>query len=123
MRTAVVFILFLCFVFQVNASDKDPTVPLKDGIYQFAHKFAEQPEIKSIHFVVTIKGQHIKVENKEKGDIFPLGLMEEGQLKWHKLTKQWIISTSASDINAKEVGGCSDGPTVVDLVNKIYWTC
>lgn len=28
-----------------------------------------------------------------------------------------------SDADAPQVGGCSEGPDVVDLVRKIYWTC
>lgn len=36
---------------------------------------------------------------------------------------QWVIVRSEADRHATEVGGCSDGPEVVDLQQKIYWTC
>ena len=31
--------------------------------------------------------------------------------------------TLASSPVAEAVGGCSDGPEVVDLEKRIYWTC
>lgn len=34
--------------------------------------------------------------------------------------QEWIISASLNDIDTNEVGRCSDGSTVVDLINKIY---
>ena len=42
---------------------------------------------------------------------------------WHPASKRWIIGEKPSDRSLQEVGGCSDGPEVVDLVRKIYWTC
>ncbi len=42
---------------------------------------------------------------------------------WHAKSKHWIIGDNAKDKQAEEVGGCSDGPQVIDLKRGIYWTC
>ncbi|MDP2229612.1 hypothetical protein [Methylotenera sp.] len=44
-------------------------------------------------------------------------------LKKNFTYQEWIISASLNDIDTNEVGRCSNGSTVVDLINKIYWTC
>ena len=61
------------------------------------------------------------MNNNEVGG-WPAGIVEEGQLFLHSSNK-WIISHKNSDQQATEVGGCTGGPTVVDLAKKIYWTC
>ncbi|MDH5180631.1 MAG: hypothetical protein OEZ39_19360 [Gammaproteobacteria bacterium] len=109
------------FAFAVEAG-KVP-LPLKDGVYQFKHKFAEHPQMDSITLEASIKNGRISLVNKDRADVFPLGLIDEGELVWHEKSQEWIISTDPADLNAEDVGGCSDGPTVVDLKEKIYWTC
>lgn len=100
-----------------------PQLPLAPGQYVFQHRFAEHPEISSIRLDVTIKDAHITVVNPTASDPFPAGVLSAGMLIWHAPSKQWIIGQQASDRLARDVGGCSDGPEVVDLENKIYWTC
>jgi len=106
-----------------NVQDKQ--IPLKDGEYTFEHKYAEaeQHQIKSITLIVKIVGKHIMVINNDHDDVFPMGVLEEGTLMWHSESSQWIIGQNPSDANAPEVGGCSGGPTVIDLEKRIYWTC
>ena len=100
-----------------------PQIPLPSGHYVFQHRFAEHPTIPSIPLEVTINGSHIIVVNHSTTDTFPQGILAEGQLMWHAASEQWIIGHEASDRLAKDVGGCSDGPEVVDLSGRIYWTC
>tara|TARA_B100000809_G_C15028220_1_gene490984 strand:- start:291 stop:647 length:357 start_codon:yes stop_codon:yes gene_type:complete len=97
---------------------------LKDGTYTFDIAFAEWGG-KSLGSTcsVIIKGDSITVINDgslsgEKGEI-----IEKGTLMIHKDTGKWIITHSKSDINAEEVGGCSDGPTEIDIKNKKLWLC
>ena len=101
----------------------DPQIPLASGQYVFQHRFAEHPTIPSIQLHVTITDSHIVVVNPTASDPFPAGVLAEGQLMWHTASKQWVIGNEASDKMAQDVGGCSDGPDVVDLADKIYWTC
>ena len=103
--------------------ESEPQLPLPSGQYVFQHRFAEHPEISSIRLDVTIKDAHITVINPTASDPFPAGVLSEGMLIWHAPSKQWIIGQQASDRLARDVGGCSDGPEVVDLENKTYWTC
>ena len=101
----------------------DPPVPLASGQYTFQHRYAEHPTMPSMRVTVTIRGTHITVTNPVAADPFPAGDIAEGQLMWHGASAQWIISEDDADRLVQDVGGCSDGPEVVDLEEKIYWTC
>ena len=101
----------------------DPPVPLASGQYTFQHRYAEHPTMPSMRVTVTIRGTHLTVTNPVAADPFPAGDIAEGQLMWHGASAQWIISEDDADRLAQDVGGCSDGPEVVDLEQKIYWTC
>lgn len=100
-----------------------PQIPIASGQYVFQHRFAEHPTIPSIPLDVTISGSHIVVVNPAASDPFPAGVLAEGELMWHAASKQWIIGHKASDRSVEDAGGCSEGPEVVDLANRIYWTC
>jgi len=97
--------------------------PLPSSQYAFQHKFAEQPKLPGTPLVAQINEFHIVLINESNSAIFPQGPIAEGTLMWHAASGQWIIGHSDSDRHAQSVGGCSDGPEVVDLVQKIYWTC
>lgn len=101
----------------------EPSPPLPSGQYTFEHRFAEHPSIRSIPLTATIEGFQLVLVNPRASDPFPEGVVAKGELMWHAVSGQWIIGHSAADKTAAEVGGCSDGPEVVDLVARIYWTC
>ena len=50
-------------------------------------------------------------------------VIESGILRIHKKTGKTILTKELEDIHAPEIGGCSDGPIVVDLKNKIIELC
>ncbi|MGY0505392.1 hypothetical protein [Luteimonas sp. e5] len=114
--------LLACFLVGCS-SLPGPALPLASGQYVFQHRFAEDPRFNSIPLHVTIRGDRITVVNPKAHDPFPAGVIEQGWLMWHAASSTWIIGQSKQDRHAPEVGGCSDGPNVVDLVNRIYWTC
>jgi len=116
-----VILSVLVFTTPIFAGDKK--LPLADGEYNFEYKDAEFSHLKGFDLLVKISKYHIVVINQSESEVMPKGIIDEGELKFHTRSNQWIISTEESDILAEDVGGCSDGPTVVDLVNKIYWTC
>jgi hypothetical protein len=98
----------------------------KDGTYTYAIAFAEWGG-KSLGATCTvvIKGDSIKIIHNgkpnltgEKGDI-----MDQGIIMKHKKTGKWIIGRSPKDVYAKEIGGCSDGPSIIDFKNKKWWSC
>lgn len=79
--------------------------------------------MKSVPLTAEIRGRHIVLVNETPSEVFTKGVVAEGTLMWHSRSGLWIIGNSDSDREAKEVGGCSDGPETIDLKNKVYWTC
>jgi len=116
---AAFYILFIA----LPAAAEEPLIPLPTGRYEFKHRFAEHPDMSSLKLIAEIIGDHIELTNSDSDAVFPFGLIEEGTLMWHVASQQWIIGDSDEDRNAADVGGCSAGPSVVDLVKLEYWTC
>ena len=114
---ALIFTLMGC-----KASTELPS-RLADGEYVFSHRYAEHPWMESITLTARIQGDHIVLINDGDSAVFPRGKIEEGRLFWHAPSAQWIVIHSDEDREAVEVGGCSDGPEVIDLARRIYWTC
>jgi hypothetical protein len=121
-RMKPLFILML-FVASAAIAGSAPPLPIPSGQYTFRHRFAEQPDLPSISLTAKIQGHHIVLINPGKARVFPHGVVAEGTLMWNVAIKQWVIGTEASDSTTPEAGGCSEGPEVVDLVNRTYWTC
>jgi hypothetical protein len=101
----------------------EPALPIASGVYRFQQRFAEQPAMQGTELKATIDGRHIELVNEGEPGVFPHGIVAEGLLLWNVPSRQWIIGTDPTDRHADEVGGCSEGPEVVDLVARIYWTC
>ncbi|MFZ6875960.1 hypothetical protein ACO0LF_28190 [Undibacterium sp. Di27W] len=115
--------VMLALAFAASTATAAPPLPIRSGLYTFKHKFAEQPDMPSLVLTAKIRGQHIVLINRSVSDVFPKGVIAEGTLMWHAASKQWIIGTDKADRYAKDVGGCSAGPDVIDLRKRIYWTC
>jgi hypothetical protein len=101
----------------------EPPLPIASGVYRFQQRFAEQPSMQGTELQATIDGRHIELVNIGDSTVFPKGVIEDGVLSWHARSRQWIIVSAPGDARAEDVGGCSGGPAVVDLVARIYWTC
>lgn len=98
-------------------------LPLASGEYLFQQRYAEHPDMPGISVKVKIDGDRIVVSSPTAQPPFPAGTLEEGTLERHAKSGEWIIVREPADRQAEEVGGCTDGPTVVDLKDRIYWTC
>lgn len=48
--------------------------------------------------------------------------IEAGIFTRHK-SGMMIIQHNESDIYEEEIGGCTGGPSVIDITNRIYWMC
>jgi len=116
-------VVLISFATSLCAAASTASQPIRSGQYNFLHRFAEQPNIAGTPVTVKIKGHHITVINNTQSDGFPKGIIADGTLMWHATSKQWIIGTGKTDHFAKEVGGCSAVPEIVDLQNMIYWSC
>ena len=98
----------------------------KDGTYTYFIAFEEwQGKSLNATCTVQIKGDSIKIINNgtgnlsgKKGDI-----IDEGILMKHTKTGKWIIGHNVKDKDAKEIGGCSNGPAIIDCKQKKFWSC
>ncbi len=115
-----IVVLFLIMNINQTFGQKPPT-----GTYTYAVKWAEWPNMTGPNVKVVIKKDSVFVYALDsnmtlssKGDILAKGI-----LIFHKKTSQWIIATKLEDKDAPEVGGCSDGPTIIDFKNKWFWLC
>ena len=104
------------------ARPRSPTPP-RDGSYRFEHRYAEHASLPGFAVTVVVRKGRVSVINPQAEDQFPRGTIDGGLLLWNHPTRQWIIGQSAADAYSDNVGGCSDGPTVVDFQRRIYWTC
>jgi hypothetical protein len=96
----------------------------ESGTYEYQVAFVEWSG-KSLRSTVTviISGDSIKVINDGSLSGKKGGIIERGKIMKHKSTGKWIIATKPEDEFADEIGGCSDGPRVIDFKNRKWWTC
>lgn len=97
-----------------------------DGNYIFDMAFAEfQGKSMGAQVRVKIKGDRIKVIYEGVGNLTAENgtIFEEGLIIKHQKSGEWIISQNPKDKFAEEIGGCSDGPAIIDFINKKFWAC
>lgn len=98
----------------------------KDGTYTYSIAFAEW-EGKSLGATCTviIKGDSIKIIHNGKGKLTGKkgDIIDQGIIMKHTKTGKWIIGHHIKDKDAKEIGGCSEGPSVIDFKRKKFWSC
>jgi hypothetical protein len=97
----------------------------KDGIYTYSISFEEWKKSPKVTCSVEIKGDSIKIIDSGAGNLSGKNgdIIDEGILMKHIKTGKWIIAHSVTDKDAKEIGGCSDGPTVIDFKHKRIFLC
>lgn len=112
---------FLFIAFNVTYAQKP-----KNGIYKYTVAFAEwNGESLGSTCTVIIKGDSIRVIHNGKGTLSGNkgDIIDQGILVKHTKTGNWIIAHSIEDKDAAEVGGCSEGPSVIDFRRKKFWRC
>jgi hypothetical protein len=117
--------LLSALVFLISCSAAMAQRP-KNGTYTYSIAFAESGgRSLGASCTVIINSDRIKVVHNgttrmsgHKGDI-----LDEGIIMMHTKTGAWIIGHSIKDKDAKEVGGCSEGPSVIDFKRRKFWTC
>lgn len=107
-------------------NDKKSNEILPNGKYRFDVAFAEW-EGKSMGEKVTviINNNSIKIIYEGDGQLTLTKkgeVIDQGNIMRHK-TDVWIIGKKPSDTQSDEIGGCSDGPAIIDFKNKKYWMC
>lgn len=117
-----VFFLTLFMLDGIALSAQQP----KNGTYTYTMAFAEwKGRSMGATCTVIIRNDRIKIIDNGKSNLGGKkgDLIEEGILMQHRKTGKWIIGHSRKDTNAKEIGGCSDGPSIIDFKRKRFWTC
>ena len=117
----LIFSFLLLSIFNVAYGQKP-----KDGTYTYTIAFAEwQGKSLGATCTVLIKGDSIKIIHNGKGNLTGKkgDIIEQGIIMKHTKTGKWIIGRNAKDKEAKEIGGCSDGPSVIDFKRKRFWSC
>jgi hypothetical protein len=119
MCSKYIFILLaICFATTTNAQ-KPPS-----GRYTYAIAFAEwNGKSNGSSCTVIIKGDSITILQNAKSNLTGGKIIDKGIIVKHKATGQWIIAHKPADKYAKEVGGCSKGPSVIDFKHKKFWLC
>lgn len=111
----------LLFVYSITPAQKP-----KDGTYTYSIAFAEwQGKSSGATCTVIIKGDSIKVIHNGNRNLTgnKEDIIDEGIIMKHTKTGKWIIGRSSKDKDAKEIGGCAEGPSVIDFKHKKYWSC
>lgn len=119
MKFLVVFILLYGYSLAVSAQKP------KSGVYSYKILWDEfGGKDLGNTCAVKINGDSITVFHDgrpnltgKKGDILLAGLIMK-----HK-SGSWIIGSSSKDRNAKNIGGCDDGPVVINFRRKTIRLC
>ena len=115
----------LIFIFIISSLLSYSQKP-KNGTYTYSIAFEEWGG-KSLGATCTvrIKGNSIWIIHNGKANLTGKKgeIMDEGVIMKHKKTGKWIIAHSPKDAYAKDIGGCSDGPSVIDFKHKKWWKC
>jgi hypothetical protein len=113
-------VCLLLLIYTVTLAQKP-----KDGTYTYTIVFAEQ-QGKSLAATCTVimKGDSVKVIHNGKGNLTGNkgDIIDAGIIMKHKSGK-FIIGHDTKDKNANEIGGCSDGPKLIDFKRKKVWGC
>jgi hypothetical protein len=98
----------------------------KDGVYTYVIAFAEWGgKSNGATCTIIIKHDSIKVIHNGTGNLTGKKgeIIDQGIIMRHKKTGKWIIAHNAKDVDAKDIGGCSDGPSEIDFKRKRFWMC
>lgn len=97
-----------------------------DGEYIYQVRFQEwQNAYYGDDVKIVIKGDTIKVylHSGELSKTKIGDLIEEGYIRYHQKSGNWIIIKNEEEINAEYVGGCTGGPNVINFDEQYYLLC
>lgn len=116
-KVIIFFILLFSITFNTNAQ-KLP----KTGTYYLDFIDMEYQGKKFGTCKAIVERNKIKLYAVNGCHQIPGKLIDEGILLMHKSGKM-IIGQKQTDKNALEIGGCSDGPRIINFKKKRYETC
>lgn len=99
-----------------------------NGTYTYEIAFAEWGG-KSLgdEIIVVLEDGHVSLIISENSNAIWIGaqprdVIEEGTLRRHK-SGVWMISNDESDVDLKEIGGCTGGPIIIDFKKRTIEMC
>lgn len=99
-----------------------------NGTYTYEIAFAEWGG-KSLgdEIIVVLEDGHVSLIISENSNAIWIGaqpgdVIEEGTLRRHK-SGAWMISNDESDVDLKEIGGCTGGPIIIDFEKRTIEMC
>ena len=98
----------------------------EDGTYTYKLSFTESKSKSSKAIcVVRIQGDSITIIHAGKGHLSGKNgdIIDQGIIMKHKKSHKWIIGHSPEDRDAKEIGGCTDGPLIIDFRRRRLHMC
>ena len=77
--------------------------------------------------IVVLEDGHVSLIISENSNAIWMGaqpgdVWEEGTVRKHK-SGVWIISNDKSDVDLGEIGGCTDGPIIIDFEKRTIEMC
>lgn len=124
MKIKLLLLLLLTVSLSCAQTEKTSGIP-DDGKYTYDIAFAEWGG-KSMGEKVTviIKDETIEVKYEGGGSLTAKKgeILDEGMILKHT-SGVWIITTDKTDVDAEEVGGCTDGPNTIDFIEAKFWMC
>ena len=115
----ILLVIFLVFSSQLFSQKP------ANGTYTYTIAFAEwNGQLLGATCTVKIQNDSIWIihNGSKKLDGTKGEVIDSGVIAKHKSGK-WIIAHFPKDKIAKKVGGCSDGPRVIDFKQKKFWLC
>lgn len=119
MKICLLFLLLAGLTLSPNAQKP------RDGTYTFTLAFEEWGgESLGATCTVIIKQDSIFVIHDGSNDVTGQkgSILDKGLIMKHKSGK-WIIAHSEKDRNAEQIGGCGNGPAIINFKKKIYLSC
>lgn len=106
--------------FNVSTREKN-TNNLPQGTFIYELYFAEHPNMQSRECEVIILRNQITINQTEKTNLSGEKRMFKGMVLQHK-SSAWILTNNEEDINADEIGGCTDIP-IIDFNKMLIEWC
>jgi hypothetical protein len=98
----------------------------KDGTYKYNIAYWEWGgKARNATCTVVIKGDSVLVLSNGEGENAGEkgSSIDGGRLMYHKKSGKWIIGHRPEAKNAPKVGGCAEGPTVIEFGRRRVWLC
>lgn len=114
MKTVLIILLLCC------AGELRAQLP-EDGTYTYSYCYKEWHACVNTCTVI-IKGDSVTVISNEDQSVPKGEIIDKGILIQHTSGK-WIIGQKPEDKNAKRIGGCGNGPSIIDFKKKRFKGC